>query len=75
MPTNEKYLAVHILEVHFLILGSLNTYIFDRDMQNVADVAGTFEAHSGSEKWEGSSFKESSCCFDQDLRELHSIFL
>ena len=42
------------------------------DMQNVADVADI--ADMGSEKWEGSSFKESNCCFDQDLRELHSIF-
>ena len=39
MPTNEKYLAVHILEVHFLILGSLNTHIYGWDMHNVADIS------------------------------------
>ena len=32
-------------------------------MQNVADVADI--ADMGSEKWEGSSFKESNCCFDR----------
>ena len=43
-------------------------------MQNVADMAEKSEADSGL-VWEGSSFKESSCCFVQDLWELHFCIL
>ena len=50
--------------VRFLMLGSLHTHI---DIKNVSYMAS--EADSGFGKWEGNS------CFDQDLRELHSLFL